>query len=76
MDIAAGRPRVSFFGDLHPSFAGNVVKAMGSAKQGYPVVVADARARGRAGLGASDAEISRRGSMRELRATRACASSG
>jgi len=29
---------VSFFGDLHPSFAGNVVKAMASAKQGYPVV--------------------------------------
>ena len=29
---------VSFFGDLHPSFAGNVVKAMGSAKQGYPVI--------------------------------------
>ena len=29
---------VSFFGDLHPSFFGNVVKAMGSAKQGYPVV--------------------------------------
>ncbi|MEA2754187.1 MAG: hypothetical protein QOJ54_476, partial [Aliidongia sp.] len=29
---------ISFFGDLHPSFAGNVVKAMGSAKQGYPVV--------------------------------------
>jgi NADPH-dependent glutamate synthase beta subunit-like oxidoreductase/NAD(P)H-flavin reductase len=28
----------SFFGDLHPSFAGNVVKAMGSAKLGYPVV--------------------------------------
>lgn len=28
----------SFFGDLHPSFAGNVVKAMGSAKQGYPVL--------------------------------------
>jgi hypothetical protein len=28
----------SFFGDLHPSFFGNVVKAMGSAKQGYPVV--------------------------------------
>lgn len=26
---------VSFFGDLHPSFLGNVVKAMGSAKQGY-----------------------------------------
>jgi len=29
---------ISFFGDLHPSFAGNVVKAMSSAKQGYPVV--------------------------------------
>src|SRR5260221_519156 len=29
---------MSFFGDLHPSFFGNVVKAMGSAKQGYPVV--------------------------------------
>jgi NADPH-dependent glutamate synthase beta subunit-like oxidoreductase/NAD(P)H-flavin reductase len=28
----------SFFGDLHPSYAGNVVKAMGSAKQGFPVV--------------------------------------
>ncbi|MBL8539921.1 MAG: pyridine nucleotide-disulfide oxidoreductase, partial [Betaproteobacteria bacterium] len=29
---------VSFFGDLHPSFAGNVVKAMASAKQGYPTL--------------------------------------
>jgi len=29
---------LSFFGDLHPSFAGNVVKAMASAKQGYPLV--------------------------------------
>jgi NAD(P)H-flavin reductase len=29
---------ISFFGDTHPSFAGNVVKAMASAKQGYPVV--------------------------------------
>jgi NADPH-dependent glutamate synthase beta subunit-like oxidoreductase/NAD(P)H-flavin reductase len=29
---------VSFFGDLHPSFFGNVVKAMGGAKLGYPVV--------------------------------------
>ena len=29
---------VSFFGDLHPSFAGNVVKAMASAKRGYRVV--------------------------------------
>jgi NADPH-dependent glutamate synthase beta subunit-like oxidoreductase/NAD(P)H-flavin reductase len=31
---------ISFFGDLHPSFAGNVVKAMGSAKQGWPAVQA------------------------------------
>ena len=29
---------VTFFGDLHPSYFGNVVKALGSAKQGYPVV--------------------------------------
>ena len=28
---------ISFFGDLHPSFSGNVVKAMASAKQGFPV---------------------------------------
>jgi NADPH-dependent glutamate synthase beta subunit-like oxidoreductase/NAD(P)H-flavin reductase len=38
MAAGAGAPRASFFGDLHPSFFGNVVKAMGSAKQGYPVV--------------------------------------
>jgi NADPH-dependent glutamate synthase beta subunit-like oxidoreductase/NAD(P)H-flavin reductase len=29
---------MSFFGDVHPSYFGNVVKAIGSAKQGYPVV--------------------------------------
>jgi NAD(P)H-flavin reductase len=29
---------MSFFGDLHPSYFGNVVKAMGSAKQGFPVI--------------------------------------
>ena len=29
---------VSFFGDLHPSFAGNVVRAMAGARKGYPVV--------------------------------------
>lgn len=38
MSLDAEGRAVSFFGDLHPSFAGNVVKAMGSAKQGYPVV--------------------------------------
>ena len=29
---------ISFFGDLHPSYFGNVVKAMASARQGYPAV--------------------------------------
>jgi NADPH-dependent glutamate synthase beta subunit-like oxidoreductase/NAD(P)H-flavin reductase len=37
--------RMSFFGDLHPSFAGNVVKAVASAKRGYPVVDRALRAR-------------------------------
>jgi NAD(P)H-flavin reductase len=30
---------VSYYGDNHPRFAGNVVKAMASAKKGYPHVV-------------------------------------
>jgi NADPH-dependent glutamate synthase beta subunit-like oxidoreductase/NAD(P)H-flavin reductase len=38
MNLRPDGKAVSFFGDLHPSFAGNVVKAMSSAKQGYPVV--------------------------------------
>ena len=29
---------ISYFGDVHPSFFGNVVKAIGSAKQGYPII--------------------------------------
>ena len=37
-DVRADGRAVSFFGDLHPSFHGNVVKAMASAKQGYPIV--------------------------------------
>ncbi|MEG3618989.1 FAD-dependent oxidoreductase [Magnetovibrio sp. PR-2] len=37
MDATAGRT-MSFFGDLHPSYAGNVVRALASTKQGYPVV--------------------------------------
>src|SRR5262249_33834126 len=47
--LTAVRPdgrTVSFFGDLHPSFSGNVVKAMGGATQGWPV---GARALGRLG---------------------------
>ena len=38
MNVRPDGRSISFFGDLHPSFAGNVVKAMASAKQGYPVV--------------------------------------
>ncbi len=30
--------KISFLGDLHPSFSGNVVKAMASAKRGYPLI--------------------------------------
>ncbi|MBT5827855.1 MAG: FAD-dependent oxidoreductase [Alphaproteobacteria bacterium] len=29
---------VSFFGDMHPHYFGNVVKAMASAKDGYPII--------------------------------------
>lgn len=29
---------MSFFGDMHPSFSGNVVKAMASAKKGFPLI--------------------------------------
>ncbi len=38
MSIREDGRGISFFGDLHPSYNGNVVKAMASAKQGYPVV--------------------------------------
>ena len=38
MSIRPDGRGISFFGDLHPSYNGNVVKAMASAKQGYPVV--------------------------------------
>src|SRR6185295_1701534 len=30
---------ISFYGDNHPTYAGNVVKAMASAKDGYPQIV-------------------------------------
>jgi NADPH-dependent glutamate synthase beta subunit-like oxidoreductase/NAD(P)H-flavin reductase len=39
--LLAKRPdgrAMSYFGDVHPSYFGNVVKAIGGAKQGYPVV--------------------------------------
>ena len=38
MSLRPDGKAISFFGDLHPSFSGNVVKAMGSAKRGYPIV--------------------------------------
>jgi NADPH-dependent glutamate synthase beta subunit-like oxidoreductase/NAD(P)H-flavin reductase len=38
MNIREDGRAMSFFGDLHPSYAGNVVKAIASAKQGYPVI--------------------------------------
>jgi len=37
-ELRADGRAMSFFGDLHPSFHGNVVKAMASATQGYPIV--------------------------------------
>ena len=45
MHLAPDGRLISFFGDLHPSFSGNVVKAMGSAKRGYPMVSAALSAR-------------------------------
>jgi NADPH-dependent glutamate synthase beta subunit-like oxidoreductase/NAD(P)H-flavin reductase len=57
----------SFFGDLHPSFFGNVVKAMGGAKQGYPIVTNVLSGTGPAST-ASDAEFEARLNQ-ELRAT-------
>ena len=57
---------ISFFGDLHPSFAGNVVKAMGSAKLGYPVV---SRALARLPAAKPSPETMRARLDRELRAT-------
>lgn len=35
--------RMSFFGDLHPQYAGNVVKAMASAKDGYSSIIKSLR---------------------------------
>jgi len=66
-ELRADGRAVSCFGDLHPSWAGNVVKAMGSAKLGYPIV---SRVLGRVAPAttASDAEFF--GKLdREFRAT-------
>ena len=61
MIVAPDGRAISFFGDLHPSFAGNVVKAMASAKQGYPVVTAHA------GATAAAAEVTTGGAVRPAR---------
>ena len=58
---------VSFFGDLHPSYAGNVVKAMASAKQGYPVLSNVLAQRPGASMSGRDDFFARLN--RELRAT-------
>jgi NADPH-dependent glutamate synthase beta subunit-like oxidoreductase/NAD(P)H-flavin reductase len=58
---------VSYFGDLHPSFFGNVVKALGSTKQGFPIVSRVLAQRPPASTASDDAFISRLD--RELRAT-------
>ncbi|MEO5923345.1 MAG: pyridine nucleotide-disulfide oxidoreductase, partial [Bryobacteraceae bacterium] len=50
MSVREDGRSISFFGDLHPSFAGNVVKAMASAKQGYPVVSRSLARRPAAGI--------------------------
>ncbi len=33
-----GDKAISFFGDMHPAYRGSVVKAMASAKNGYPII--------------------------------------
>jgi NAD(P)H-flavin reductase len=52
---------ISFFGDNHPVYAGNVVKAMASAKDGYPYIVRlferELETRGAAEQGRRDAEL-------------------
>jgi NADPH-dependent glutamate synthase beta subunit-like oxidoreductase/NAD(P)H-flavin reductase len=58
---------MSYFGDVHPSFFGNVVKAIGGVKQGYPVV-SRALERIKPAAGTDDAAFLAR-LNRELRAT-------
>lgn len=38
--VGRDKRSVSFFGDAHPSYVGNVVKAMAGAKQGFPRITA------------------------------------
>jgi NADPH-dependent glutamate synthase beta subunit-like oxidoreductase/NAD(P)H-flavin reductase len=50
---------ISFFGDLHPSYAGNVVKAMASAKQGYPMITRKLAERPPAAIATAEALFAR-----------------
>jgi NADPH-dependent glutamate synthase beta subunit-like oxidoreductase/NAD(P)H-flavin reductase len=69
-DIRADGRAVSFFGDLHPSYHGNVVKAMASAKAGYPIV---SRMLARVGAASSDSDAAFFARVAdELEATIAC----
>ena len=53
---------VSYYGDNHPRYAGNVVKAMASAKDGFPHIVSALRdGAGVAGSGDAGARATRRG---------------
>jgi NADPH-dependent glutamate synthase beta subunit-like oxidoreductase/NAD(P)H-flavin reductase len=54
--------RISFYGDNHPKYAGNVVKAMASAKDGYPHVASLFRGE----LEAADDDAKWRGLVRTL----------
>ena len=66
-ELRADGRAVSCFGDLHPSWAGNVVKAMGSAKIGYPIV---SRVLGRAAPASTMSDAEFFGKLdREFRAT-------
>ena len=65
MNLRPDGRAMSFFGDLHPSFLGNVVKAMASAKVGYPVISRTLAKR--APMGPAPAELLE-GLNRELRA--------
>ena len=72
MQIRPDGRALSYFGDLHPSFFGNVVKAMGAAKQGYPVIsraLARLSADQRPGISAGNAEALRKRLDAELRPT-------
>ena len=71
--LMAGEPGgrwMSYFGDVHPSYFGNVVKAMGSAKQGWPVVSRVLAARAPQSDEPADAFAARIGALLQARVVR------